>query len=42
MDWGLKKGFDWILFGNDLSTKSEANVTSLGTVGEIDEIKKGR
>ena len=40
MDWGLWIGFDWLLFGNALSTKSEATVTSSGTVDDINDAKK--
>ena len=40
MDWGLWIGFDWLLFSNALSTKSEATVTSSGTVDDINDAKK--
>ena len=40
MDWGLWIGFDWLLFGNAVSSKSEATVTSSGTVGDINKAKK--
>ena len=40
MDWGLWIGYDWLLFGNALSTKSEATVKSSGTVGDIAKAKK--
>ena len=36
-DWGIWIGCDWLLFGNALSSKSEATITSSGTVGDIDE-----
>ena len=39
-DWGIWIGFDWLLFGNALSTKSEATVTSSGTVDDINDAKK--
>ena len=39
-DWGIWIGFDWLLLGNAVSTKSEATVTSSGTVGDISEAKK--
>ena len=40
MDWGLWIGFDWLLFGNAVSSKSEATVTSSGTVGDINKAIK--
>jgi len=40
MDWGFWIGYDWLLIGNALSTKSEATVTSSGTVGDIAKAKK--
>ena len=39
-DWGIWIGFDWLLFGNAVSSKSEATVTSSGTVGDINKAKK--
>ena len=39
-DWGIWIGFDWLLFGNAVSSKSEATVTSAGTVGDINKAKK--
>ncbi len=39
-DWGIWIGFDWLLFGNSVSSKSEATVTSSGTVGDINKAKK--
>ena len=40
MDWGLWIGYDWLLFGNALSSKSEATVTSSGSVGDVNKAKK--
>ena len=39
-DWGIWIGFDWLLFGNAVSSKSEATVTSSGSVGDINKAKK--
>ena len=39
-DWGIWIGFDWLLLGNALSSKSEATVTSSGSVGDINKAKK--
>ena len=39
MDWGLWNGFNWILFGNTLSIKSEAAVTSYLAVGYFNKAK---
>ena len=39
MDWGLWIGYDWLLLGNALSTKSEATVTTSGSIGDIKKKK---